>query len=197
MRKNYYKDLLADYSKPPLVSAELGQKLIRNAEKYIALREDKMPEITPTYNLAQIERENKEWWPTHCEALRQGRGDLLTEEYASELVYFCADGPFYGRSAGTAREANWWAILAQQGVTMAWPIVMFHGEVVYFEWLCTDDTTGETVAKGNVTWLRRGHRGACHLKCEQLTYYRDVYAPPALMELIKRPPAGKSLTGAR
>jgi len=80
---------------------------------------------------------------------------------------------------------------------MAWPIVMFHGEVVYFEWLCTDDTTGETVAKGNVTWLRRGHRGACHLKCEQLTYYRDVYAPPALIELIKRPSAGKSLTGAR
>jgi len=28
MRTNYYKDLLADYSKPRLVSAELGQKLL-------------------------------------------------------------------------------------------------------------------------------------------------------------------------
>ena len=56
---------------------------------------------------------------------------------------------------------------------MVWPIVMFHGEVVYFEWKCIDDETGETVAKGNVTWLRRGHRGACYIKCEQLTFYPD------------------------
>ncbi len=152
MRTNDYKDLPTDYSKPGLVSAELGQKLLRNAEKYIALREDRLPEIGPAYNLERVERENKDWWPTHCEALRQGRGDLLAEEYARELVYFCADGPFYGRNAGTKREANWWAILAQPGVT----------------------------------WLRRGHRGACYLKCEQLTFYRDVYAPPASMEQIKR-----------
>ena len=63
MRTNYYKDLLADYSKPGLVSAELGQKLLRNAEKYIALREDKLPEIGPAYNLERVERENKDWWP--------------------------------------------------------------------------------------------------------------------------------------
>lgn len=169
MRTNYYKDLLADYSKPGLVSPELGRKLLRDAQKYIALREDRLPEIGPRYTLAQIEQENKEWWPTHCEALRQGRSDLLAGEYANGLVYFCADGPFYGRDAGTAREANWWAILAQPGVTMVWPIVMFHGEVVYFEWSCLDNETGETIAKGNVTWLRRGHRGACYLKCEQLT----------------------------
>jgi hypothetical protein len=187
MRTNNYKDLSADYSKPGLVSAQLGQKLLRDAEKYITMREDKMPEINRSYTLEQIEKENKEWWPTHCEALRQGRGDLLAGEYASELVYFCADGPFYGRTASTAREANWWAILAQPGVTMVWPTVMFHGEVVYFEWKCLDDETSETVAKGNVTWLRRGHRGACHLKCEQLTFYRDVYAPSALMELITHP----------
>jgi hypothetical protein len=186
MRTNYYKDQPADYSKPRLISAELGQKLLRNAEKYIALREDRLPEIGPAYSVERVERENKEWWPTHCEALCQGRDDLLAEEYARELVYFCADGPFYGRNAGIKREANWWAILAQPGVTMVWPIVMFHGEVVYFEWKCIDDETGETVAKGNVTCLRRGHRGACYLKCEQLTFYRDVYAPPASMEQIKR-----------
>jgi len=197
MRTNYYKDLLADYSKPGLVSAEMSQRMLHNAEKYIALRQDRLPEISPTYNMAQIEKENKEWWPTHCEALRRGRGDLLTEEYASELVYFCADGPFYGRDAGTTREANWWSILAQPGVTMVWPIVMFHDEVVYFEWKCIDDQTDETIAKGSVTWLRRGHKGACYLKCEQLTYYRDVYGPPALMELIRRPSKGNSLTATR
>src|SRR5260370_2106201 len=158
MRTNYYKDLPADYSKPGLVSAELGQKLLRNAEKYIALREERLPEIGPAYSLERVERENKEWWPTHCEALRQGRGDLLAEEYARELVYFCADGPFYGRNAGIKREANWWAILAQPGVTMAWPIVMFHGEVVYFEWLCTDDETCKPFAKRSMTFLRPAHQ---------------------------------------
>ena len=185
-RTNYYKDLLADYSRPEPIPAEMGQKLIRDAEKYIALRENTMPEIGRDYPLTQIEKENKEWWPTHCEALRQGRGDLLSDEYAQDLVYLCADGPFYGRTAGTKREANWWAIIAQPGVTMAWPIVMFYGEVVYFEWKCVDDQTSETIAKGCVTWHRRGHRGACYLKCEQLTFYRDVYAPSELRELIKR-----------
>ena len=186
MRTNYYKELSADYSKPRLVSAEMGQKLLRDAEKYIAQREDKLPEMNRAYSQEQIEAENKEWWPTHCEALRQGRGDLLSAEYANELVYFCADGPFYGREAGTKREANWWSILAQPGVTMVWPIAMFHGEVVYFEWKCLDEATDETIAKGSVTWLRRGHRGGCYLKCEQLTFYRDVYGPPELMQLIKR-----------
>lgn len=185
-RTNYYKDLSADYSKPGLVGSELASKLIKDAEAYISLREETLPEITPEYSLEQIEKENKEWWPTHCEALRQGRGDILAGEYADKLAYLCADGPFYGRTAGTQREANWWAILAQPGVTMAWPIVMFHGEVVYFEWKCIDDETNESIAKGNVTWLRRGHKGACYLKCEQLTYYRDVYAPEELLQLIKR-----------
>lgn len=185
-RKNFYRELLVDYSKPKLVSAEMGRKLLRNAEKYIALHEDSLPQVSSAYSLAQIEKENKEWWPTHCEALRQGRSDLLAREYANELVYFCADGPFYGREAGTKREANWWAILAQPGVTMIWPIVMFHGEVVYFEWNCIDDETHETIAKGSVTWLRRGHRGACYHKCEQLTFYRDVYGPSELMAPVKR-----------
>jgi hypothetical protein len=185
-RTSYYKELSADYSKPGLVESKLASKLIEDAEKYISLREDTLPEISPKYTLEQIEKENKDWWPTHCEALRQGRGDILAGEYANSLVYLCADGPFYGRTAGTQREANWWAILAQPNVTMAWPIVMFHGEVVYFEWKCIDDETNESIAKGNVTWLRRGHRGACYLKCEQLTYYRDVYAPEELLQLIKR-----------
>lgn len=183
-RTNYYKDLVADYSKPGLVSKELAEKLIEDAEKYISLREEKLPEITSEYSLAQIEKENREWWPTHCEALRQRRGDTLASEYTDDLVYLCADGPFYGKGCGAEREVNWWALLAQPGITMAWPIVMFHGEVVYFEWLCTDDETNETTAKGNVTWLRRGHRGACYIKCEQLTFYRDVYASFGLREQI-------------
>lgn len=185
-RTNYYKELSADYSKPGLVANELAKKLLKDAETYNSLREETLPEITSEYDLVQIEKENKEWWPTHCEALRQGRGDVLAGEYANELVYLCADGPFYGRTTGTKREANWWAIIAQQNVTMAWPIVMFHGEVVYFEWKCIDDETNETIAKGNVTWLRRGHRGACYLKTEQLTFYRDVYAPDELLQWSKR-----------
>jgi len=47
---------------------------------------------------------------------------------------------------------------------------MFNGEVVYCEWRCIDDETNETIAKGNANWYRRGHRGACYLKCEQLTF---------------------------
>ncbi len=183
---NYYNNLSADYSKPGLVSNEQAVELLRDAETYISLREETLPEITPKYNLAQIEQENKHWWPTHCEALRQGRGDILAGEYANNLVYFCADGPFYGRNAATNREVNWWAILAQPGVTMAWPIIMFNGEAVYSEWNCLDAETKEVIAKGNETFLRRGHRGSCYLKCEQLSFYRDVYASDELLHWIRR-----------
>ena len=183
-RTNYYRDLAADYSKPEPVSQTLGDKLICEAERFIAMKEKVMPPINSNYSLEQIEYENREWWPTHCEALRRGRGDILGDEYTDHLVYFCQDGPFYGKTAGAKREAHWWAIIAQPGVTMAWPIVMFHGEVVYFEWKCIDDETHETLAKGNVTYLRRGHKGGCFLKTEQLTFYRDVFASEELMRLI-------------
>jgi hypothetical protein len=183
-RINYYESLSADYSKPGLVSPELQQKLIDAAEQFISLKEEKLPILGPDYTPEQIERENREWWPTHCEALRQGRGDLLTAEYHEELVYLCQDGPFYGLEKQKSREQHWWALIAQPGVTMCWPIVMFHGEVTYFEWKCVDDATNETIAKGNVTWMRRGHRGGCYLKTEQLTFYRDVFAPEQLLTLI-------------
>ena len=71
-------------------------QLIDAAFRFVALKEATLPEIGPAYTAAQIERENREWWPTHCEALRQGRGDILIGEYRSDLVYFCQDGPFYG-----------------------------------------------------------------------------------------------------
>ncbi|MGA7501725.1 MAG: hypothetical protein WBX00_33755, partial [Isosphaeraceae bacterium] len=73
----------------------------------------------------------------------------------------------------------------QPGVIMCWPIVMFHHEFVWFEWNCIDVETRETIAKGSVAWARRGHRGACYFKGEQLTFYRDVYAPEELLKLIK------------
>lgn len=185
-RTNYYSELCADYSKPELVDNELVVKLLKHAETYISRREETLPEITSEYSLLQIERENKNWWPTHCEAFRQGRGDILAGEYANELVLLCADGSFYGRTAATNREAHWWAILSQPGVTMIWPIVMFNGEVVYSEWKCIDDETNETIAKGNETFNRRGHRGACYLKGAQLTFYRDVYAPDELLYWLRR-----------
>lgn len=183
-RINYYKDLAADYSKPNPVPQEIGDKLIEDAEKFIALKEATLPAIGADYTLEQIEQENKDWWPTHCEALRRGRGDILTAEYRDDLVYFCQDGPYYGLEEQKAREIHWWALIAQPGVTMAWPIAMFHGEYVWFEWNCIDDETRETIAKGSVAWVRRGHRGGCHFKGEQLTFYRDVFASEELVKLI-------------
>jgi hypothetical protein len=183
-RINYYQGLSADYSRPGLVSSYVAKKLIEDAEKIVAMKEPKLPEITPYFTLEQIERENKEWWPTHCEALRQGRGDILTGEYRDDLIYLCQDGPYFGLQEQREREKHWWALIAQPGVTMCWPIVMFSGEHTYFEWKCVDDETNETLAKGNVTWVRRGHRGACYLKTEQLTFYRDVFAPNELLQLI-------------
>ena len=183
-RTNYYKDLVADYSRPQPILSSLAKKLIDNAEKIVAMKEDTLPSIDTNYTLEQIEAENREWWPTHCEALRQGRGDILTGEYRENLVYLCQDGPYHGLEQQKEREKHWWAIIAQPGVTMCWPIVMFYGEIVYFEWKCVDDETYETTAKGTVTWIRRGHRGACYLKTEQLTFYRDVFAPSDLLNLI-------------
>jgi hypothetical protein len=183
-RINYYKDLSADYSRPNLVSDEMKQQLLAMADKFIQLKEDNLPTIDDRYTLEQIELENKEWWPTHCEALRQGRGDLLTGEYRNNLVYFCQDGPYYGLDEQKTREQHWWALIAQPGVTMCWPIVMFWGEFVHFEWNCMDDETNEVIAKGTVCWVRRGHRGGCYFKSEQLTFYRDVFASPELLEHI-------------
>jgi hypothetical protein len=183
-RTNYYQDLAADYSKPGLVSEEMKQQLIAMGEQFVAMKRDVLPQVDTTYTLEQIERENKEWWPTHCEALRQSRGDILTGEYRNELVYFCQDGPYYGVEEQKTREQHWWALIAQPGVTMCWPIVMFHGEFVHFEWKCEDNETNETIAKGMVCWVRRGHRGGCYFKSEQLTFYRDVFAPQSLVDLV-------------
>ena len=183
-RTNYYQSLSADYSKPGLVSEEMRRKLIADGERFVAMKEDVLPQIGADYTATQIEQENKEWWPTHCEALRQSRGDILTGEYRSELVYFCQDGPYYGVEEQKTREQHWWALIAQPGVTMCWPIVMFHGEFVHFEWKCEDNETNETIAKGLVCWVRRGHRGGCHFKSEQLTFYRDVFAPQNLVDLV-------------
>ena len=183
-RINYYRELLADYSRLGLVPDDLKVKLITDGERFVALKEATLPAIGSGYAAEQIERENKAWWPTHCEALRQGRGDILTGEYRDDLVYFCQDGPFYGIDQQKEREKHWWALIAQPGVSMCWPIVMFHGEFVHFEWKCVDDETNETTAKGSVCWVRRGHRGGCHFKSEQLTFYRDVFAPRELLDLL-------------
>lgn len=94
-KTNYYKALSADYSKLELIEDELKSSLIQAAEKFIEMKEDVLPKIGE-YTVEQIEQENKDWWPTHCEALRQGRGDIFTAEYRTELVYLCQDGPYYG-----------------------------------------------------------------------------------------------------
>lgn len=184
-RTSYYQGLTADYSQPGLVSNELKQKMIELGLEIVAMREEKLPEIDAEYTLAQIEQENKDWWPTHCEALRQKRADILTGEYREDLVYLCQDGPYRGLDKQKQREKHWWALISQPGVTMCWPIVMFFGEHTYFEWKCVDDETNETIAKGNVTWVRRGNRGGCYIKTEQLTFYRDVFATNELLALLE------------
>lgn len=185
MKKSYYEGLRADYSKPDQIPEPLRTQLIEDGQRFAAMKEVALPSLDDNYTPSQIEQENKDWWPTHCEALRQGRGDILTGEYRSDLVYFCQDGPYYGVDQQKEREKHWWALIAQPGVTMTWPIVMFHSEFVHFEWACMDDVTHETLAKGSVCWVRRGHRGGCHFKSEQLTFYRDVFANPELLKLIK------------
>lgn len=184
-RTNYYKELSANYSRPGLVSEDMKAKLIKLGEDLITKIEPTLPELNDTYSLEVIEQENKDWWPSHCEALRQGRGDILTGEYREDLIYLCQDGPYQGLEQQKEREQHWWALIAQPGVIMCWPIVMFSGEHTFFEWKCVDDETNETIAKGSVTWVRRGHRGGCYLKTEQLTFYRDVFAPENLLKLIK------------
>jgi hypothetical protein len=183
-RKNYYEGLRADYSVPELVHPELAQRLLADAATYNAMQEKVLPQIDDDYPNEQIEIENREWWPTHCEAMRQGRGNLLTGEYRPDLVYFCQDGPYHGVNEQKEREKHWWALLSQPGVIMTWPIVQFWSEFVHFEWACMDTETYETIAKGTVSWVRRGHRGGCRYKSEQLTFYRDVYAPPELLALV-------------
>ena len=54
-RQNYYKGLLADYSRPDPVAPDLAKKLIADAEKYIAMKEKTLPAIGPDYTPAQIE----------------------------------------------------------------------------------------------------------------------------------------------
>jgi len=137
-RRNHYRELAADYSRPGQAPEDTRRRLIKLAEDINLRREKVLPAIGPDYPAEQIEAENKEWWPTHCEALRQGRGDILTGEYRDDLVYLCQDGPYYGISEQKVREKHWWALIAQPGVTMTWPIVLFWGEFVHFEWAAVD-----------------------------------------------------------
>ena len=82
-KKSYYDGLAADYSKPGLVSTDLGDRLTKLAEDLIKQQEIALPhyDVTEEASRLQIEQENKEWWPSHCEALRRGRADLLSGEY--------------------------------------------------------------------------------------------------------------------
>jgi hypothetical protein len=184
-KSSYYKNLSADFSRPGLVSLAQKSALVETMQTIHGLNARTMPAIDNEYTLETIQRENMEWFPTHCNALREERFDLLDNEYRDEFVYLCQDGPYHGKGAASIRERNWVAIIAQPGATMNWPIVQFSGEVVYFEWASRDDVTSETIAKGNVTFLRRGHRGGIYLKTEQLTFFRDVEASAALLAYVK------------
>jgi hypothetical protein len=44
-KANYYQELFAEYSKPGLVSNERVVKLLNDAQRYISLRKETLPEI--------------------------------------------------------------------------------------------------------------------------------------------------------
>jgi len=66
-RKSYYTELFADYSSARLIAKEARDSLIALALKINAMKEPVLPEVGPALTLKQIEDENREWWPTHCE----------------------------------------------------------------------------------------------------------------------------------
>lgn len=173
-QKNYYDGLAADYSFPVAVDKKRADKIIKAALTYKQAQQLPPPPASEAER-KRIQRENRDWWPSHCEALRRGRGDILSAEYRDELVYFCQDGPFYGKQASIDVEKSWWKLISHPGVIMTWPIVMFHDEVVYFEWACFSRTTGEVTGKGNAVFLRRGHFGGIYVKVEQLTFFRNCH----------------------
>ena len=65
-RTNYYEGQAADYSRPEPIPEPLASRLVADAERFIKLKAATLPEIGPEYSLEQVERENREWWPTHC-----------------------------------------------------------------------------------------------------------------------------------
>lgn len=181
-RTNYYRGQVADFSRTAPLDEAVARRLVGDYERHMVLRQDALPPITGDYGLDRIEAENREWWPARCAVIRLRRFDLMARENAAGFAYLCQDGPFLGNdSRGERVTANWGAILCQKGCTLIWPVVMFHGEVVFFEWAVLDDETGEITASGNVTFLRRGHAGGCYVKTEHLTFFRDVSAAAELL----------------
>jgi hypothetical protein len=164
------------------------QRLTGDYERYMALRQEALPPITAEYGPERIEAENREWWTARCAVIRLGRFELMARENAAGFAYLCQDGPFIGSDPrGNRVAANWGAILCQKGCSLVWPVVMFHGEVVFFEWAALDDETGEITASGNVTFLRRGHSGGCYVKTEHLSFFRDVSASEELLPPVRTP----------
>src|SRR5262249_3324651 len=177
-----YQHLAADFSRPGPLGAALALRLTDDYQRYMALRQEALPPITAEYSLARVEAENREGWPARCAVIRLGRFELMARENAAGFAYLCQDGPFFGNDPrGQRVAANWGAILCQKGCTLVWPVVLFHGEVVFFEWATLDDETGEITASGNVTFLRRGHAGGCYVKTEHLSFFRDVSAAAELL----------------
>lgn len=182
-RTNYYQGLAADFSRAGVPGDAVMRRLAGDYERCMGLRQESLPPVTAEYGLDQIERENREWWAARCAVIRLRRFELMARENAAGFAYLCQDGPFIGGDPrGDRVAAHWGAILCQKGCTLVWPVVMFHGEVVFFEWAALDDETGEITAAGNVTFMRRGHRGGCYVKTEHLSFFRDVSASEELLQ---------------
>src|SRR4051812_29319257 len=139
-RTNHYRGMPADFSRPAALDEATARQLVGDYERYMGLRLDVLPAIGASYGLERIEAENREWWPARCAVIRLGRFDLMARENAAGFAYLCQDGPFLGDDPrGRRVTANWGAILCQKEATLVWPVVQFHGEVVFFEWAAVDD----------------------------------------------------------
>jgi hypothetical protein len=181
-RTNYYHGLAADFSRPGHLDEAVARGLVGDYERYMALRQDPLPSLRADDGLGRIEAENREWWPARCPVVRLRRFELMARENAAAFAYLCQDGPFYGDDPrGQRVAAHWRAILCKKGSTLVWPVVLFSGEVVFFEWASLDDETGEISTSGNVTFLRRGHAGGCYVKTKHLSFFRDVSAAVELL----------------
>jgi hypothetical protein len=81
-RRNNYIELAADYSRPGIVPEEIKPQLIALAEQINRRKEKDLPAIGSGYTAAQIEAENKEWWPT-----RGHRGGCYFK--SEQLTFYC------------------------------------------------------------------------------------------------------------
>jgi hypothetical protein len=96
-RVSYYEDLSADFSRPGLVTDQQKAALIRTMKRIHGLKAKVLPAIDAQYPAATIEKENREWFPTHCNALREERFDLLNDVLICSTMSIATNSSTFAR----------------------------------------------------------------------------------------------------